>query len=81
MAEPKKRGRPASNLKIEGDWQSAIGRALSRKRPEGGFPGGRQEAGPPGQAAEAVHVSPVASTGGQFGCSLDTQSTSGRCCT
>ena len=30
--------RRSSTLKVEGPWESAVGRALSKKRPAGGWP-------------------------------------------
>jgi len=35
MAKRKKRGRKPEGLKIRGDWQAAIKRALKKKRPPG----------------------------------------------
>ena len=34
----KKRGRPLGTVKIEGDWESAVGQALGKARPAGGWP-------------------------------------------
>ena len=32
-AERRKRGRPTGHVKIEGDWESAVERALKKSRP------------------------------------------------
>lgn len=42
MAAKKKRAKPgpeADRLKIEGDWKDAVRKAISKKRPETGWPG------------------------------------------
>lgn len=33
-----KRGRPLGRVKLEGDWESAIGTAMKKPRPAGGWP-------------------------------------------
>lgn len=35
---PKKAGRPTETLKVEGSWKEAVGAALAKKRPTGGWP-------------------------------------------
>lgn len=34
----KKRGPKPDTIKIEGNWQTAVGKALKKKRPEKGWP-------------------------------------------
>jgi hypothetical protein len=34
----KKKGPPADTLKIDGAWESAVGRAMEKPRPAGGWP-------------------------------------------
>ena len=34
----KKRGRPLGTVKLEGDWESAVARALGKRRPAEGWP-------------------------------------------
>jgi len=36
--EPRKRGPKADRLTIPGDWESAVGKALGKKRPARGWP-------------------------------------------
>lgn len=38
MTEPTKRGPKADTVKIEGDWESAVGKALKKPRPVEGWP-------------------------------------------
>lgn len=33
-----KRGPEPNRLKLRGDWESLVGKALEKKRPEGGWP-------------------------------------------
>lgn len=37
-AKKKSRGPDAERIKIEGDWEAVVGRALTVERPAGGFP-------------------------------------------
>jgi hypothetical protein len=36
--EKPKRGPKEDRVKIEGDWESAVGKALAKKRPKDGWP-------------------------------------------
>lgn len=36
--QPKKRGPKPERVKIEGDWENAVGKALKKKRPKDGWP-------------------------------------------
>ncbi len=38
MEEKAKRGPKEDRVKIEGDWESAVGKALAKKRPKEGWP-------------------------------------------
>ncbi len=42
---PKKRGPEPDRLKLEGDWESLIGKALQKKRPAKGWPKPKRKKG------------------------------------
>lgn len=50
--EDKKRGPKAERVKIEGDWEDAIDKALSKKRPKEGWPKEGQESDPNEEKSE-----------------------------
>lgn len=65
-AEPRKPGPEPEMLRIEGPWEKAIDKALSKKRPIGGFPKPpsrtvRPKRVPPPLKPERVRVNPAPS--------------------
>ena len=59
MAKDKRRGPRAEIVKINGDWESAVVKALAKKRPEKGWPPPEKKRASPKRAArEAVKRKP-----------------------